>query len=82
MSREVARRKFLFSTQIGTVMVDKKVVQDADVEDLLENIATSQARTLQFQNIGRKIDANANLPQGSIPSAFLDPGGEDDEEIL
>ncbi len=82
MSREVSRRKFLFSTAVGTVMVDKRVVQDADVEDLLENISTSQARTLQLQNQGRQIDANANLPQGAIPSVFLDPGGEDEEEIL
>lgn len=82
MSKEIARKKFLFSTAIGTVMVDKKVVQDSDVEDLMEDISTSQARTLQLQNLGRQIDANANLPQGSIPSVFLDPDGEDEEEIL
>lgn len=82
MSREVARKKHLFSTAIGTVMVDQRVIEDSDVEDLLENLSTSQARTLQLQNLGRQIDANANLPQGAIPSVFLDPNGEDDEEIL
>lgn len=77
MSKEIAKRKYLFSTAIGTVMVDKRVIQDSDVENMLEAIATSQARTLQFLNIGRQIDANATLPQGALPSAFLDPNGTD-----
>ena len=82
MSKEIARKKFLFSTAIGTVMVDQKVIQDSDVEDMLEDLVISQARTLQLQNLGRQIDANANLPVGSIPTVFLDPNGQDDEEIL
>lgn len=80
MSKVVATRRFLFSTAIGTVLVEKNLVEDPDIEDVLIDNAVTQARNLEFKNLGKQIDANANLPQASIPSAFLNPEQEDDEE--
>ena len=82
MSRLIRKKAYLFSTLIGTVMVERSLVQASDVEDMVHDNAMTQARNIQFENLGRQIDANARLPQGSIPSAFLNPGGEDEEEII
>lgn len=83
MSKIIGRKKYLFSSKIGTVVVDQKLIEDPDVEDMMADLAITQARNLQFKTIGRQIDANANLPQESIPAVFLDPSGfDEDEELL
>jgi len=81
-SKVVADKKYLFSTAIGTVYINQRLISDMDVEDLLQDNAISQARNLQFKQIGQEIDANGNVPDGALPSVFVNPGGDDTEEDI
>jgi hypothetical protein len=47
------------------------VVTEYDVEDIIRTRAVSQARSLQFINLGKIIDETAQVPRQAIPSAFV-----------
>ena len=70
MSKVLDTRTYLISTEIGTMAVKKTIVNDYDIEDLVRSRAISQARAVQFMNIGKQIDGNANLPTESLPAVF------------
>lgn len=77
MSKIEASRFYLIPTALGNMGVKVDLVSDYDVEDVVKNRATSQARALQMLNVGKLVDVNAILPEGSIPSAFRN----NDEEL-
>lgn len=72
MSRVQGTRRYLFTTQVGVLTVKRQVVTEYDVEDLVRVRAISQARAVQFSNLGKIIDQNAQVPTQSIPSVFVD----------
>lgn len=78
MSQVEAQKMYLISTALGNVAVRTLLVSDFDVEDIVHNRAISQARQLQFINIGKKIDENALLPNEAIPTVFKD----NEEELV
>lgn len=77
MSKVEASRFYLIPTVLGNMGVKVDLLSDFDVEDLVRNRATSQARALQMLNVGKLVDMNAVLPEKSVPSAF-----RDNDEIL
>jgi len=78
MSRIISQKFYIISTALGPVGVRVQLRDQYDVEDVVRNRAISQARAVQFVNTGKIIDANAQLPPGSIPSVFK---GNDEELV-
>jgi small basic protein len=70
MSQVVAEKFYLISTVLGVVGVRASLKTEYDVEDIIQARAASQARAVQFVNIGQQLDANAQLPAASVPSVF------------
>lgn len=63
MSRVVNRREKTFHTDLGAMNVITEELEDFDVEDIVRMRATSQARIVQFINLGKNVDINS--PQGA-----------------
>lgn len=76
MSKIEATQTYIIATALGNMAVKDEIISDFDVEDVVKNKATSQARLLQFLNIGAELDENAQLPDGTVPTAF-----QSDEEV-
>lgn len=70
MSRVVASRIFMLNSELGDIAIRSELVEEFDVETIIRNKAISQARVLQFQNVGRQIDENALLAPDAIPTVF------------
>ena len=70
MSKVEASRSYLIATALGNMMVKAEILSDFDVEDLIKNKSSSQARLLQFLNIGAEINENAQLPPETVPTIF------------
>jgi hypothetical protein len=71
MSKVLATKSYLFNSAMGDVLIESQLLVEFDVEDTCRNRAVSQARLVQFSNIGEDIDRNAVLPKDAIPSAFI-----------
>ena len=67
--------EYIFSTEIGTVKVVISQARKYDVEDIIHDRAMSQARAVQYINLGETIDINT--PQGSrtLASLYFRSGG-------
>jgi len=81
MSKIVALRRYLFTSAIGNILGERKLIVEADVEDIVQNKSESQAQTLAFRNLAKQVDQNPNVPQAALPTVFLQAINEVDEEI-
>ncbi len=66
----IAQKTYLIATAVGNMKVVGQLITDYDIDSLTHLQAISQAELVRMANIGREIDANANLPQEVIPSIF------------
>ena len=71
MSTVVQSKSFLFNSDLGNVLAKVEQVDGFDVEDIIRDRAGSQARAVQFLNLGKKIDPNFQTAPRTIPSVFL-----------
>lgn len=74
MSRVYAERNFIFNTELGPVTQKAQLLYEFDVEDIVRSRALSQAKAIQFVNIGNQADLNARFPEGAVPTAFTSSG--------
>lgn len=58
MSKVLSSESFIFHTDIGTMLIRTSDVQRYDVEDIIRDKAVSQARAIQFLNLGKAADPN------------------------
>lgn len=71
MSTELSSKSYLFSTDLGFMQAKLSTVVGYDMEDVVRDMAVSQARVVQFINLGKRIDQSK--PQGArtLPSIYL-----------
>jgi hypothetical protein len=81
MSKVIATKRYLFTTVIGNILGERRLIMDADVEDIVQNKSESQAQTLALRNLARQVDQNPNVPQTALPTIFTSAINEEDEEI-
>jgi hypothetical protein len=74
----VGIESFFFSTDVGFVRTDMMMVAGYDIEDIVHDKGISQARAIQFLNLGKSIDPTKPLAARSLPSAWLN----NEEELL
>ena len=77
MSSRLARKKFIISTALGNMVVERELVVGHTVEDMIKDKAESQARAVQMVNVGKDLDGNSPLPVDTLPTMF----GAVDEEL-
>ena len=70
MSKVEASQTYLIATALGNMAVKDEILSDFDVEDIVRNNAVSQARLIQFLNIGAELNENAQLPSEALPTVF------------
>ena len=70
MSKVVRTKTYLIATALGNVAVKTLLIQGYDVEDVVRQKATSQARLIQMVNVGKEIQSNADIPAESLPTVF------------
>jgi len=66
-----SEKVYLVSTDIGIMKTHIETVTGYDVEDIVHDKAVSQARAVQFTNIGKMINPNAPTTSRTLPSAWL-----------
>jgi len=70
-STVVSTSSYFFSTDIGFVRTDISKVSGYDIEDIIRDKATSQARAIHLLNQGKIIDPTRPLAARSIASSWL-----------
>lgn len=70
-STVVSKKAYLFSTDIGFARTEISEVVGYDVEDIVKDKAISQARAIQFLNLGKSIDPTKPIAARTIPSVWL-----------
>ena len=76
-SKLVSETSCLTSTDIGIMLVKIQAVTGYDVEDIIRDRAVSQARAVQFVQIGKIINPNAPSTERTLSSVWLN-----NEEVL
>lgn len=70
MSQVLETQAYLIPTVIGSIAVRMHLVQGYDVDDAVHAKAVSQARLIQYNNIGATLQGQAAYPQASLPAVF------------
>lgn len=65
-----SEKSYLVSTDIGIMRVHLEQVRGYDVEDIIRDKAISQARAVQFMQLGKMLDPNAPSTSRTIPSVW------------
>jgi len=71
MSTVLDEASYLVSADLGLIQVKLKNVQGYDVEDIVADKAISQARAVQFLNLGKRVDQSKPTSPRTISSIFL-----------
>jgi len=69
-SRVIDEKSFIVSTDVGLVQTKIKTVSGYDIEDLAQDRSLSQALTIKFVNLGKRIDPNSPKGARTIPSIW------------
>ena len=71
MGKVVDSKKVMTSTDLGPMSVEIKTVQGFNVEDLIRTKSISQARYVQFINLGQNINVNNPTAERTIKSIYF-----------
>jgi len=66
-----SEKVYIVSTDIGIMRVHVQTVKGYDVEDIVRDKAISQARAVQFSQIGKVVDPAAPTKPRTLPSIWL-----------
>jgi hypothetical protein len=66
-----SEESYLVSADIGIMKVHLQTVSGYNVEDIIRDKAISQARAVQFLNLGKMIDPTAPSTSRTLPSIWL-----------
>ena len=64
-------KTYLFNSDLGNIVIQVNEVEKYDIEDVIRDRAKSQARRIQFINLGKNIDINQTTTQRSKSSVYL-----------
>lgn len=70
-STTISKKSYLISTDLGLVRNDITVVEGYDVEDIVRDKATSQARAIALLNLGKSINPNMPTTSRTVSSTWL-----------
>lgn len=76
MSQVVARKAYIFHTDLGMVVTEFKRVERFDVEDIIQYRAVAQARKIQLVNQGKKVSPNDPSAARTMESVYSQTGEE------
>lgn len=71
MGKVIDSKQIMTSTDLGVMSVEIKTVQGFNVEDLIRINSVSEARRVQFINLGKNIDVNNPTAERTIKSSYF-----------
>ena len=71
MGRIIDSKKVMTSTDLGVMSVEIRTVQGFNVEDLIRIKSISEARRVQFINLGQNINVNSPTTERTIKSVYF-----------
>lgn len=76
MSQVTDSKSFIFHTDMGASVITISTVTNYDVEDVVRERATSQARVIQFMNQAAKSNPNDQRGARTLDSVYTTSGEE------